>query len=405
MWKTAEIKPIPKTKVQCSVGDFRPISLTSILGKTYEKVVKSHLLNELCGKLDPHQYAFTSQRSCEHALAEVLYHAYINADKSNTVKILAIDFSKAFDRVNHQLLINKLISFGISTQLLAVLCSFLQDRKIFCTVNNMSTSHAPIYGSVPQGAVLSPLLFNIMTDDLRPPNENYSIIKFADDTTIVKGTSSHDNLHNEISYIEAWASMNNMVINPTKSQIMVVGGKNSDSNIKYNINNQLIDIVDNLKLLGLTINNELNWKDHIKACTKKCNIQLQNLKSLSKLGLPSEDLLYLYTSTVRPTLEYCSSLLTGLSSEENNMLEHIQKRGLYITNSNSKSIDSLSKRREKSLKQLMYKILLSSDHPLNKYITLRTHQRKGTTMAVLPKLNKSRSQKCFFYIGLKLLLN
>ncbi|KAF0043670.1 hypothetical protein F2P81_005007 [Scophthalmus maximus] len=191
-FKATTIIPLPKKSPTSTLNDYRPIALTPIMMKCFERLVKAHITSCLPSTLDPFQFAYRPKRSTDDAIATALHLSLAHLENSNSyVRMLFIDFSSAFNTVIPQHLVNKLGEIGISTPLCNWLLDFLADRPQTVRVSKNSSETTIMNTGVPKGCVLSPLLFLLMTHDCCAKHNSNHIIKFADDTTVV-GLISHD---------------------------------------------------------------------------------------------------------------------------------------------------------------------------------------------------------------------
>ncbi|CAM4597207.1 unnamed protein product [Leuciscus chuanchicus] len=184
--KTTIIVPVPKRSNPECLNDYRPVALTPIITKCLEKLILAHLKPSFPSALDPHQYAYRANRSTEDAISTVLHSALTHLDNSNSyARMLFIDFSSAFNTVIPSDLIMKLHRLGISISICNWILDFLINRPQMVRLNNLFSTTLPLNTGVPQGCVLSPLLYTLFTHDCSPIHNTNSIIKFADDTTVL----------------------------------------------------------------------------------------------------------------------------------------------------------------------------------------------------------------------------
>ena len=191
--KTATIIPVPKKPTISSLNDYRPVALTPIMMKCFERLVKDHITSKLPPTFDPYQFAYRPNRSTEDAISSALHLSLEHLEGRNThVRMLFLDFSSAFNTIIPQHLISKLAPLGFSTHLCNWLLDFLSNRPQSVRVGNNVSSVISLSTGSPQGCVLSPLLFTLMTHDCCARSTTNHIVKFADDTTVV-GLIQDDN--------------------------------------------------------------------------------------------------------------------------------------------------------------------------------------------------------------------
>ncbi len=223
--ETTTIIPVPKKSSPSCFNDYRPVAHTPILMKCFERLVMQHIKSVLPPSLDPFQFAYRSNRSTDDAIATALHPALTHLDKTDTyVRLLFIDFSSAFNTIIPQQLIHKLVQLGLNTSLCNWLLDFLTGRPQAVRVGSNTSSTITLNTGAPQGCVLSPLLFTLLTHDCTPSHNSSLFIKFADDSTVLGLISNRDetNYRSEVSRLAGWCSDNNLSLNVEKTKEIVV---------------------------------------------------------------------------------------------------------------------------------------------------------------------------------------
>ncbi|CAB4035122.1 RNA-directed DNA polymerase from mobile element jockey, partial [Paramuricea clavata] len=240
----------------------------------------------------------------------------------------------ASDRINHNILIAKLIALGVRRCLIPWICDFLSNRRQAVKINESRSEWAYVNGGVPQGTKLGPILFLVMINDLKMKSLNSSHWKYVDDVTIseVIKETEESRLQTELNELQQWACENDMKLNGLKCKEMVVSFlRQSDNYTPLHINDQQLELVTSFKILGLTINNHLKWNDNVAIIVKKASKRLYILRVLRRSGIPPADLLSIYNALIRSVLEYaCSVWHTNLPQYLSNKIERVQKRALRI---------------------------------------------------------------------------
>ncbi len=275
--KLAKVIPLYKDGDITLPSNYRPISLLNIFSKLLEKIVYNRLYNFFTKEhvIYKYQFGFRANHSTSLSLLEVADMCYSELDKNNYVLGLFVDLRKAFDTVNHDILLAKLYNYGIRGVMYNWLCDYLSNRRQYTTVNGNNSDIHFINCGVPQGSVLGPLLFLIYVNDIQRalPNSNPKL--FADDTNIfVVGKSLNEvelKANECLNQLQMWCSANKLTINFDKTCYTVFTPKN---NVKLNslsiyVGNKVIQYTNSCKYLGVIIDNKLNWIDHINSVYNK----------------------------------------------------------------------------------------------------------------------------------------
>jgi hypothetical protein len=412
MWKSANICAIPKVTPPLNPEkDLRPISLTPILCKGIEYHARNWLMDFFKPSLDENQYGSQKECSTTLALAHLIHNWLIALEKGSTaIRILLLDFRKAFDLVDHNILLDKISSTGAPDFLCKWLHSFLCERKQRVKIGNCYSKWETINGGVPQGTLLGPVTFLIHINDLSTSCES---IKYVDDTTIWEACSlsnSTSKIQLAANQVSSWCMNNNMKINVDKTKEMIIYfGKKNMCFPYIKMNDNELERVESTKLLGLIINNKLTWSDHVDYICKKASKRLYFLRLLKRANISPADIISVYNSIIRSVLEYaCEIWHPSLTQAQARQLEHIQKRAIKIANSNIDyadalclyNIDTLYKRREDRCKNF-FNDMCKSGHrlnsllpPINKVNHLRSRKRFQ-----LPRVKTERLKKSPVYYG------
>lgn len=305
VWKSASVVALFKKGNKCDPLNYRPVSLTCILCKVYEKLVRLHILQFVENKISKHQHGFVKGRSCLSNLLET-YDAILDIlDEGAPVDVLLFDFKKAFDSVPHFRLLSKLEGLGIKGKVLDVIRDFLTDRTMQVSVEGQWSTIKHVLSGVPQGSILGPLLFVLYINDL--PDILMNKVKlFADDLKLISNVSNQGNAAKDIEMLEVWENKWLLQFNPAKCKVIHV---DLNSNPKLNYNLDGIDIEESVheKDLGVITQNSLLWNEQIKSSIAKANRMIcwvvRNLITREKSVM-----LAIYKALIRPHLEYCVQL-------------------------------------------------------------------------------------------------
>lgn len=332
--KIAKVKPIFKKGDPSHFENYRPISLLSVFSKIIERLMFNRIYSFLCkyNVLNNEQYGFRPDHSTELALADAVNNIYNSLDKNNTCVGVFLDLSKAFDTIDHKILLSKLFFYGIRGTTLNWLDSYLSNRYQYTLYKNSKSELAKIACGVPQGSILGPLLFIIYVNDIVNVSDIAKTILFADDTNIFFDSqnllSSHKTVSTELTKFSSWFAANKLSLNIEKTNYMVFNASHSfrwDHNIT--MNDKIINRVNTTKFLGVHIDNKLSWRDHISAV---CNRVARNTGIICKLKhyLPPNILRTLYITLILPQLTYCTTIWSGTYSTNLNHLCVLQKRAI-----------------------------------------------------------------------------
>ncbi|KAI3370921.1 hypothetical protein L3Q82_007431 [Scortum barcoo] len=193
--------------------------------KCFERLVMAHIKDCVDVTVDPHQYAYRKKRSTEDAISSVVHTALTHLEnKDSYVRLLFVDFTSAFNTIIPQTLVQKLTTLGLSSTLCNWVLDFLTDRPQSVRIHDVSSSSISLSTGSPQGCVLSPLLFTLLTHDCSAIHPSCLIVKFADDTAVVGRIANNDesDYRQEVEHLEGWCRQNNLCINVKKTNEMIV---------------------------------------------------------------------------------------------------------------------------------------------------------------------------------------
>ena len=221
LWKNSTISPVPKNKPK-SMNDYRPVALTSLAMKVFERIVLQKLLPQTKPFLDQNQYAYKSNRSTSDATLALLHHCYEHLEKTNSfVRILFIDFSSAFNTIQPHLMARKLLGYGVDHRLTLWIVNFLVDRTQSVRFQAALSSQLQTSTGAPQGTVLAPVLFTLYTNDCSGSSIT-PFIKYSDDTALVDLSDSDTVYFDEVSRFNVWCKDNYLDLNVSKTKEMLI---------------------------------------------------------------------------------------------------------------------------------------------------------------------------------------
>ncbi|CAH8567491.1 unnamed protein product [Dicrocoelium dendriticum] len=321
-WKEATIVAIHKGGSKSVPLNYRPVSLTSIMLKCLEKLIR----NRICEHLTEHnliraeQHGFLKKKSCLTNLLCFLDEITRCLDGGISVEVCYLDFSKAFDSVNHRFLIEKLTWFGLHPQLLLWLSEFLRGRTFRVRVGEASSSVGHAYSGVPQGSVLGPLLFLMFINDLAPLLEDPCYI-FADDLKLVS-RGNRATLAKDIITVVNWSSQWDLPLNANKCQLLTSSG--SGIAVQSPVGSLSLRCTDEARDLGVIVANNFKPSAQCRHAANKARHELFRLRRALS-NTKAEVFLPLYKAVVRPHLEYCVQAWSPYLRSDIICIEKIQK--------------------------------------------------------------------------------
>ena len=339
-WKVAHVVPVFKKGCKDNVENYRPISLTSLVMKTFERIMKDEILKRTSHFLDTRQHGFLNGKSCTTNLLGYCDTLALSLNDCHITDVIYFDFAKAFDSVNHDILLHKLkYKYEIDGRLLKFLKNYLSGREQCVVIGNNKSSRNAVLSGVPQGSILGPLLFvlfiNDISEGLSPGTE---LALYADDTKIWRTIySEHDNtiLQKDIGYLNDWAIRNKMKFHPRKCKVMSVANGTPPLlgilpciQFIYNLGGNPLDYTESEKDLGVDINPKLNFNAHCNRIISKANQMLGLTRRTCYFVNDSNRRRALYLALVRSQFEHCSVIWRPSTKTHIQHFENLQKRAI-----------------------------------------------------------------------------
>ena len=371
-WKFALIQPVPKKGDRSQPSNYRPIALISSIAKVFEHILNSKISKHLSchNLLSDRQYGFQQGRSTGDLLT-ILSNSWSSSlrDYGESYAI-ALDISKAFDRVWHKSLVSKLPSYGFYPSICTFISNFLSGRSIAAVVDGHCSSSKPINSGVPQGSVLSPTLFLLFINDLLNCTSN-PIHSYADDSTLHLSIRfpqrptqqmlqqarevAMAHLNSDLAHISNWGKSNLVKFNSSKTQFMhITMRRNTPAAYPLQFDSTQLTPSSSLNILGVSFSPDLSWKDHIISLAKSASKKLGVLSRLQTFFNPAQ-LLTLYRGFIRPCMEYNSHVWGG--STHTALLNRVESKAFRLINSRplTDSLQPLSLRRNVASLSLFYR--------------------------------------------------
>ena len=334
-WKLANIIPLLKKGNKDHVENYRPISLLCIISKTLERCVLNHLSHRL--QSNNHSYGFVNGRSSTAQLLSILNTIGKNLDQGLQTDVVFMDICKAFDSVDHSILLQKLHDFGFSGSLLLWFQNYLSGRFQRVTVHGATSTSLPITSGVPQGSLLGPFLFSVYINDL-PNNISTStgVGLFADDTKLYRCVQNPCDalvLQDDIQGLLCWSIENRLRFNQSKCKVLSINRKKSPLIYPYKLDNDQLLVSDAQVDLGITISPKLLWHDQVNKVRSKANQMLGLIRrSTAEMTVINARRL-LYLQLVRSNFGYASQVWCLQSIKLIEDIENVQRRATkYILN-------------------------------------------------------------------------
>ena len=393
-WKEADVVPVPKQRPIKDINKhLRPISLTSILSKLAEDhIVEKYVKPAVLKRIDPRQFGTIPKSSTTHALVSMTHNWLVNTDGNGaTARVVLLDFRKAFDLIDHSVLVQKLTTYDIPNQVKGWIIDFLMDRKQRVKLaQDCHSEWRSVPSGVPQGTKLGPWLFLVMINELDTPVDMW---KYVDDTScseiVTKGSESK--LQEAVDDLSRQASLDGFQLNETKCKELRIGFSNRNHDFEpLVLNGKPLELVTSAKLLGVTISYDLKWNMHSSELIRKCSSRLYFLRQLKRSGVAPSELVQFYVTCIRPILEYASPVFhRSLPNYISVDLERIQRRAFriiypdlsYSVALGTVGLQKLHERREKISIDLFDEIVCNPTHSLHSLLP----QRKSCKYALRRK--------------------
>ena len=316
--KIAKVIPLFKKDNRELMDNYRPVSLLNAFSKVFERAAYNQLYSYFQNNnlFYDNQYGFRTEHSTELAANELIDQIYKDLDKRKNPIVVYMDLSKAFDTLDHKILISKLQYYGIQGVALNWFKNYLEDRKQYVEVNGHKSSLLPLNTGVPQGSILGPLLFLIYMNDIPNSSNYFNFLLFADDTSLKSFLDTKlrlplnqisNTINIELQKVHDWLAVNKLSLNVKKTKFMLfhTSGKDIQSIIpELSIGGGIIERVQNFNFLGLKLNEKMSWKPHVDMIANKISKYIGVLNRLKRY-LPSFILKTIYNSLIQSNLNYC----------------------------------------------------------------------------------------------------
>ena len=419
-WKRALVVPIPKKGNLTKVQNYRPISLLPLPGKIMEKLVHQLLSsylenNSLLAKV---QHGFRRDHSTVHSIAQLTN--YVNRKMDNRLLTLAvfIDFKKAFDCVQHPVLLKKLRALNLDESVTNWIKDYLTQRQQRVYANDTYSSYQNISQGVPQGSVLGPLFYIIYANDLSNIVKNCEIALYADDTVLYTSSKNFDvsvnKLQEDIDSLSHWCKENGIMANTDKTKIMFFGSNNSLAKVppfEIKFGDVPLQTVTSYTYLGISLDNSLTYNLYVNRIISSVTSKLKQFRRMRGF-LNTKAALMVYKGMLLPILEYGDIFLVGASATNIKRLQILQNKGLrcalnrdtdtsIVDLHKSAKLSRLKFRREQHVLNYMYDYAQNEEnHKANSKVSVKTRSSKKLLLKC-KRPHTEKFKKSLAYVGIK----
>ena len=404
-WKHGQIIPHHKKDSVLEKANFRPVTVLPAFAKVFERIIHMQMTEHFEGIFHDFMFAYRKFHGCAAALLTLTEHWREELDKRKVIAAVATDLSKAFDCLPHDLILEKLKFYGMNDNSVSLLQSYLSSRYQRVKLGQTFSTWMGVSAGVPQRSLLGPLLFNIFMNDLVFAIKNCRLINYADDSKLYLSHQDplvvQDGINQDLANTIQWFQQNGMIANPEKYQAVVLGNTAHDFEIKCS--EELIPISNEIKLLGVTLDNKLKFDSHIRSICRKVGGQVNALNRLKNI-LPCKTKEALYRAFILPHFHYCSQIWHHCGARNTNKLEKVNERALrYVYKDKTTPYDKLLKWAglSSSLKDRRIQDMLITVNScfqgrapasISNLINVRKskYHLRGTNMLSLPKVNSTK---------------
>ena len=316
-WKSSIITPVAKINKPVNCSDFRPISITPLMSRLFEKLITREFIYpvfehpELADKFND-QYAYKPTGSTTAAIIKIIHTVAEMLQKHPYVHVIALDFSKAFDTIRHSTLLQKCSDLPISDNVYNWLVNYLEQRNHCTKFNGETSPKTDINASVVQGSGIGPSCYVIGASDLRAKNILNIILKYADDSYLIIPSNNADTIQDELDHIAEWADTNNLKLNTSKTKELIIHRPKATHPDPPTLAG--VERVHLLTILGIVFQSDLSFREHVKQVVTRCAQNIYAIRILRAHGLQGENLWSVTNSTLVSRATYASQAWWGMIS-------------------------------------------------------------------------------------------
>ena len=337
-WKHATIIPLQKDGNKKDVNNLRPISLLPLPGKILEKIIQKNLSQylETNNIFDSKQGGFRPKHSTTNSIVNLTEDIYCSMNNKEYTTVVYIDLKKAFDTVNHKIVLQKLEKAGVGIKLKMWFSNYLTDRTQCTYANDIESNVLPLACGVPQGSVLGPTLFLIYINDVKDVLKHANHMLYADDTALYLSGNDLDvieyNLQEDLNRFSVWCKQNVLTVNVQKTKYVIYGTSQmlkKARNLKFSFGNILLIREHYYKYLGMFLDATLSFNKHIDFVNKVTSHKIFTLSKIRNY-IDQRTALYIFKSMVCPIFDYGDIIYEGGNTNRLEKLKRTQNRGLKI---------------------------------------------------------------------------
>lgn len=332
-WKQARVSAIHKKGDKKLASNYRPVSITSIVCRVLEKIIRNSIIEYLTKEclISKFQFGFIKGRSTSLQLLNILNDWTNSIERKNYTDCIYLDYQKAFDTVPHRRLIAKLQSYNLNTKIIDWIEFYLTDRSQYVELNGAKSEWQKVSSGIPQGSVLGPLLFLLYINDL-PDNIDSTLYMYADDTKVYREIILPDDnriLQDDLNKMCKWSETWLLKFHPNKCNSIAIGNNEANHEYKLNIDNHTIEQVTEIKDIGVIIDSELTFKLHIYKKIDTANSILGVIRRSYKY-LDINIFIPLYKGLVRSHFDYAATVWDPYVAKFIEDIESVQRRATIL---------------------------------------------------------------------------
>lgn len=326
-WKRYSVTPIFKKGARSKVENYRCIAKLQTIAKFFEHCVNVHLVGIISPKISPHQHGFTKKRSANTNLMEFVHYSLNGLNAASRVDVLYLDFSKAFDRVNHNVLLRKLATFDVPNNVLLWLRSYLSNRRQYVKLGENESADFLVNSGVPQGSHIGPTIFLALIDDLPSVvSVDVFLSMYADDVRAaktIKNQSDITTLQQSIDALRDWCNQNDLHLNLEKCSVLALHRSRTIPQPTYFYGDHQFSTCTEQRDLGIIIDSKFNYKNHVDMIVAKALSALGFVKRFCHDIEDQTTLKVLFSAFVQSKLDYCSTVWLTIPSTRANYIEAV----------------------------------------------------------------------------------